>query len=121
VQFFDASEFYATIGICHYIAAASSPAHADTAAELIEQAIGSRPAGRVRSRAFDHVGLARTRLLQREYESAATAADTALGLVGELSSSRVTDRLRELLASTEAHLGSRTIAALRDRLTAALA
>jgi hypothetical protein len=72
VQFFDASEFCATIGICHHIAAASSPGHADTA-ELIGQAISSRPAGRVRSRAFNHIGLARTRLIQREYESAATA------------------------------------------------
>jgi hypothetical protein len=119
VQFFDASEFYATIGICHQIAAASRPGNADTAA-MIEHAITSRPAGRVRSRAFDHIGLARTRLIQGEYEGTATAAATALGLLGELSSSRVTDRLRELLADTEPHAGNRAIQGLRDRLTAAL-
>ncbi|HEY2579266.1 MAG TPA: hypothetical protein VGI74_23410 [Streptosporangiaceae bacterium] len=120
VQFFDASEFYATIGICHQIAAASRPGHGGTAAAMIEQAISKRPAGRVRSRAFDHIGLARTRLIQGEYEGAATAADTALGLLGELSSSRVTDRLRELLTDTEAHAADRAILGLRDHLSAAL-
>jgi hypothetical protein len=120
VQFFDASEFYATIGICHQIAAASRPDNAGTAAAMIEQAIASRPAGRVRSRAFDHIGLARTRLIQEEYEGAAAAADTALGLLGELSSTRVTDRLRELLTDTEPHAGNRAILSLRDRLSAAL-
>lgn len=119
-QFFDASEFYATIGVCHQIAAASRPEHAGTAADMIARAIGSRPAGRVRSRAFDHIGLARTRLLQGECEGAATAADTALGLLGELSSSRVADRLRELLTDTEPHAGNRSIGELRDRLTTAL-
>lgn len=121
VQFFDVSEFYATMGICHQIAAASRPGHAGTSATMIEHAITSRPAGRVRSRAFDHIGLARTRLIQGEYEGAATAADTALGLLGELSSSRVTDRLRELLIDAGPHAGNQAVQGLRDRLSAALA
>jgi len=121
VQFFDLSEFYATIGVCHQIAAASRPGHASTAALMIEHAISNRPPGRVRSRAFDHIGLARTRLIQGEYDGAATAADTALGLLGELSSSRVADRLRELLGDTEPHAANRAIQGLRDRLAAALA
>ncbi len=120
IQFFDTSEFYATIGICHQIAAASRPRNADTAAVMIENAISSRPAGRVRSRAFDHIGLARTRLIQGEYEGASTATETALGLLGELSSSRVTDRLRELLTDTERHPASQAIQDLRNRLAAAL-
>jgi hypothetical protein len=85
VQFFDTSEFYATIGVCHQISAACRLGHADSSATMIEHAISSRPAGRVRSRAFDPIGLARTRLIQGEYEGAASAADTALGLLGEPS------------------------------------
>jgi hypothetical protein len=121
VQFFDASEFYATIGICHQIAARARPGHADTSAALIEQAIASRGAARVRSRAFDHIGLARTRLLQAEYDGAAAAADTALGLFGELTSSRVTDRLRELRTEAAAYPAGQVIRDLCDRLGTATA
>lgn len=116
--FFDSGEFCATVGVCHQIAARARPDHAETSAELIQQAIATRGAGRVRSRAFDHIALARTRLLQGEYDGAAAAADTALGLFGELTSSRVTDRLRELRAEAAAHPGSRAARDLSDRLGA---
>jgi hypothetical protein len=120
-RFFDASEFSATIGVCHQIAAtASDPRHADVAAAMIEQAISQRAPGRVRSKAFDHIGLARARLLQREYEGAAAAAGTAITLLGDLSSSRVADRLRELLTETEPHAGNRAVSDLRERLTTAI-
>lgn len=121
IQFFDTSEFFATIGICHQIAARARPDHAGTSAEMIQQAISQRGAARVRSRAFDYIGLARTRLLQREYDGAAAAAETALGLFGELTSSRVTDRLRELQAEAATHSSNQAIRDLCDRLNAVTA
>jgi septum formation inhibitor-activating ATPase MinD len=76
--------------------------------------------GHWQRRAFDHIGLARTRLIQREYEGAAASADTAITLLGDLSSSRVADRLRELLTETEHHADNRAVSELRERLTNAI-
>jgi hypothetical protein len=79
----------------------------------------SRQMGHLK-RPADALELAQLAQYGARNDATATAADTALGLLGELSSSRVTDRLRELLADTEPHAGNRAIQGLRDRLTAAL-
>ena len=122
VTYFDASEYYATLGICHQIAArASAPGEARRAVEMISHALARRDQSRVRSRAFDHIGLARAYLAVGELESAEAAGTTALELMGKVSSVRVHDRLHELLDETIPYAGTAVIADLRSRILDQLA
>ena len=120
VAYFDASEYNATLGICYQIAARSSGAgHARRAIEMIGHALARRDPSRVRSRAFDYVGLARAYLAARDLE-AAEAGTTALELTGQVSSTRVRDRLRELLHETSPYSGTSVIDDLRSRIRSRL-
>lgn len=115
--FFDHAEYHATLGVCHQIAARTiDPRRADRAIHMIGHAIGSRDRGRTRSVAFDHIGLARTHLTTGDLDEANDAATTALGLLGTVNSTRVHDRLRELLTETHSHAGTPVITELRDRI-----
>jgi hypothetical protein len=67
----------------------------------------------VRSRAFDHLGLARAYLAAGELESAAAAGTIALELTSKVSSTRVGDRFREFLLETSPHASTPVIADLR--------
>ncbi|MFC5723475.1 transcriptional regulator, partial [Streptomyces gamaensis] len=89
------------------------------AIELITTGTAQRPVERVRSRAFDHIALARAQVQAGELEAADRTTATALDLLGRVTSTRVTDRLRELdseLAATTATVAAQT----RDRIRAAL-
>lgn len=120
--YFDTSEYYATLGISYQIAArTSAPGQARRAVDMIGRALDCRDPSRVRSRAFDHLGLARAYLAVGELESAAAAGTTALELIGRLSSIRVRDRLHELLKETSPHADASVIAELRDRILDRLA
>jgi hypothetical protein len=122
VAYFDTSEYYATLGICHQIAArASVPGQARRAIDMIGHALACRDPSRVRSRAFDHLGLARAYLAAGELESAEAAGTTALKLIGKVSSARVLDRLHELLGETSPYAGTPVIANLRSRILDRLA
>ena len=122
VAYFDTSEYYATLGICHQIAArTSAPGQARRAIDMIGHALAHRDPSRVRSRAFDHLGLARAYLAAGELESAEAAGTTALELTGKVSSARVRDRLHELLRETSPYAGTPVIADLRSRILDRLA
>ncbi|MEV0262998.1 transcriptional regulator [Streptomyces sp. NPDC050617] len=119
--FFDEAELCATLGVAHQIAAkhASGPhrtQRADQSLTLLNNALRLRPAGRVRSRAFDHIGLARTHLAVGELAGACQEATTALTIAEGLHSTRIADRLSELHEETEPHAASGDICALRERL-----
>ncbi len=117
VAYFDASEYYATLGIGHQIAARTSdPGQARRAIDMISRALACRDPSRVRSRAFDYLGLARAYVVVGELESAATAGTTALELAGKVSSVRVRDRLYELLHETSPYADTPVIADLRSRI-----
>jgi hypothetical protein len=117
VAYFDASEYYATLGVCHQIAArASSPGHARRAIDMISQALERREPSRMRSRAFDHLGLARAYLAAGELESAGAAGTAALELTDKVSSARLRDRLHELFGETGPHAHVPVIADLRSRI-----
>jgi hypothetical protein len=117
VMYFDNSEYYATLGICHQIAArTAAPNSARRAIEMIGCALALRDPSRVRSLAFDHLGLARAYLCAGELESAEAAGTTALELIGKVSSARVRDRLRELLRETNPYAGTPVIDDLRSRI-----
>lgn len=120
--YFDTSEFHATLGICYQIAArTTAPDRAGRAIDMIGRALACRDSSRVRSRAFDHLGLARAYLVAGELEAAEAAGTTALELTGKVSSARVCDRLRELLRETNPYAGVPVIADLRDRILDRLA
>jgi hypothetical protein len=115
--YFDASEYYATLGVCHQIAArASAPGRARRAIDMINQALDRRDPSRVRSRAFDHLGLARAYLAAGDLELAEAAGTAALELTGQVSSARIRDRLHELLRETGPYAGTAFIADLRGRI-----
>jgi hypothetical protein len=122
VAYFDTGEYYATLGICHQIAArASAPGRARRAIDMIGHALAHRDPSRVRSRAFDHLGLARAYLAAGELESAEAAGTTALELTGKVSSARVRDRLHGLLGETSLYASTPVIADLRRRILDRLA
>jgi hypothetical protein len=122
VAYFDTSEYYATLGICHQIVARTSvPGHARRSIDMISHALAHRDQSRVRSRAFDYLGLSRAHLVAGELESAEAAGTTALELTGKISSARVRDRLNELLHETSPYARTPVIADLRSRITDRLA
>ena len=98
VAYFDRSEYAATLGVVHLILAqqADDPTSAGRAISLLTQAIHARGSQRVRSRAFDHIALARAYLAEGELDGANQAAAIALQVLPDLNSARVQDRLREL-------------------------
>jgi hypothetical protein len=83
---------------------------------MIGHALAHRDPSRVRSLAFDHLGLARAFLTAGEVESAVDAGTMALDLVGRVNSARVRDRLRELLRETSPYAGTPVISDLRTRI-----
>jgi hypothetical protein len=115
-QWFDAAEYHATIGIAHMLAAAHQPALIGTAITMTSKAIPLRPAERARSRAFDHIGLARAHVIAGDLDAADHAAATAIDIAGGVSSTRLADRMAEL--DTElAALGADPAAhQVRDRI-----
>lgn len=122
VQWFDIAEFHATIGIAHTLAARWRPhPHLGRAVHVIERAIQLRPAARVRSLAFDHIGLARAHTLAGTLDGAEQAATTALSLTTSLASTRVAERLAELDHDVAALPATPTSTRIRDQLRTALA
>ncbi|MBB5122862.1 transcriptional regulator [Streptomyces eurocidicus] len=116
---FDSAEYQVTAGVCESIAATHDTRHATRAIELIEAGTEQRPADRIRSRAFDHIALARAQVQAGQLEAADHTTATALELLGRVNSTRVTDRLRELdteLAAT----GARAATETRERIRATL-
>lgn len=116
VAFFDGAECYATLGVCHLIAAKHRQKHAEQAVALLSQASGRRSAERVRSTAFDQIGLARAYLQLGRLDEAVGSADTALRLLPRVTSTRVRDRLAELRAETAPFAGEPVIVELQERI-----
>ncbi|WP_338933192.1 transcriptional regulator [Streptomyces netropsis] len=113
---FEDAEYKVTAGVCESIAATHDPHHAARAIELIEAGTAQRPAERVRSRAFDHIALARAQVQAGQLEAADHTTVTALDLLGRVISTRVTDRLYELdteLAAVRARTATETRARIR--------
>ncbi|MFJ9855614.1 hypothetical protein [Streptomyces sp. NPDC101150] len=101
MAFFDEAELSATIGIAYQIATKHDAGphrtrRAEKSLHLLDRALTLRPDHRVRSKAFDHLGLARTHLTVGEVGGAHQETQTALALFGAIGSKRVGDRLAEL-------------------------
>ncbi|MER8199028.1 transcriptional regulator [Streptomyces microflavus] len=125
MAFFDKPELCATLGVAHQIAAKKSPTthrtrRAEKSLGLITQALQHRPEHRVRSKAFDHLGLARTHVAVGEIDGAHAETLRALELFGTIHSRRVADRLVELHDEAEPFAGGRVGADLRHLIAAAV-
>jgi hypothetical protein len=118
-RWFDGAEYQVTVGVCEMLAARHDPRRAPRAVEVIEAGTALRPAERTRSQAFDRIALARAHVRADDLEAADDAAAAALGLLGDVSSTRVTDRLAELDAELAA-LPSARAAVTRDRIRSAV-
>lgn len=119
VQWFDHAEHQVTIGVCHLIASQRRPEHAAIAVRAIHEGTALRPRGRVRSRAFDQIALARAYTANGELDGADTATTAALHLMGDLGSTRVPGRLAEL--DVELAAVGPAAAPTRERIATALA
>ncbi|MFJ4967149.1 transcriptional regulator [Streptomyces sp. NPDC088729] len=125
MAFFDRAELCATLGMAQQIAARGSDGadrrrRAGKSTALIHRALDARPDHRIRSKAFDHLGLARTHLAAGEAEGAQQETVRALDLFGSISSHRVGDRLMELHAEAAPFGESAPAVDLRERITDAV-
>lgn len=122
MAFFDTAELSATLGMAHQIAAKNSTgSHRSRRAEksvlLINEALANRPDHRVRSKAFDHLGLARTHVAAGELDGALQEAGRAVELFGAVESSRVADRLVELHDEAEPFANGQAGSELRQLIS----
>ncbi|MGD9484739.1 transcriptional regulator [Streptomyces sp. TRM70308] len=121
MAYFDRAELCATLGVAHQIAAKRARGNhralrAEKSLAMLDTALSLRPEHRVRSAAFDHLGMARAHLAVGELAGACHEADLALGIFGTISSRRVADRFAELHDETEPFAASPEIAELRQRV-----
>jgi hypothetical protein len=116
VQWFDPAEYYATIGIAHLLAARHQPGLVTTAVTMIETAIPLRPPERARSRAFDHIGLARAHVLAGQLDAADSAVATAIQIADGVASTRLADRMSELDTQLTALGNDPAAQQIRDRI-----
>ncbi|GAA4198098.1 hypothetical protein GCM10022252_47980 [Streptosporangium oxazolinicum] len=119
VSYLDTSELASTLGEVHLFLARAleHPQHVVPAIGLLESAVALRPPERVRSRAFDAIGLCRVHLAIGEPETAAATATSALELTSTLMSVRVTNRLRDVMRESEPYEKTPAIASLRERIS----
>ncbi|WP_234439960.1 transcriptional regulator [Streptomyces bicolor] len=123
--FFDLPELHATLGMAHQIAAKHEEGQARTrhvrrSTDLVVAALADRPEHRQRSRAFDHLGLARTYLAGGEVEGAAQETERCLEMLGTVHSLRVADRLGELYREAEPYATTAAGRDLREQIHAQL-
>jgi hypothetical protein len=100
--------------------AVDEPALAAEAERQALYALAQRPENFQRSRVFDQIELAHVRFLAAEPEQACLDAQRAIEMAASVpASTRIPDRLRELLASAAAYVDMPAVQELRDRLSTA--
>ncbi|MFR9726042.1 transcriptional regulator [Streptomyces sp. MS19] len=125
MAFFDEAELCATLGVVHQIAVKhdhgpSRRVRAQSSLELLNRARGLRPEHRVRSAAFDAIGLARTHLAIGDVDAALAQTHRALGVFRSIGSPRVGDSLSDLHQEAAPYGTSRAGTELRELLAEAL-
>jgi hypothetical protein len=121
ISYFDSAELAGTTGGRLLDLAHEHDDLAEETAGLIEKAITERPAGRLRSSALDHIGLAEARLIQGDLGEVVRWGHEAAAIVEQTLSDRVRVKLVELYQHTATHNGDSDISTLRDRIRSILA
>ncbi|SFD08234.1 hypothetical protein [Streptomyces aidingensis] len=120
MQMFDEADLHGMQALAYRTLAEHEPAAARTAQQHAQQALELRGQGRTRSLIFDHLSLASACFLGDDPEQADKYARLALNSIGDTSSHRTWDRLREMYRLTGAYTGHRQIDTLREEIEQAL-
>ncbi|WP_129838217.1 hypothetical protein [Streptomyces sp. RFCAC02] len=116
MQMFDEADLYGMEALAYRTLAEHDPSAAPVAERYARRALALRDGGKARSRLFDQISLASACLLGDNPEEADRTARLALAGMGENSSHRTWDRLREMYRLTGRYGGHEGIAALREEM-----
>lgn len=120
MQMFDDADMHGMQALAYRTLAEHEPAAARTAQRHAKQALELREGGRQRSKIFDYISLASACFIADDPEQADRYARLALVSMGETSSHRTWDRLREMYRLTGQYAGYAKIQDLREEIQLAL-
>ncbi|MYU34301.1 hypothetical protein GTW52_14440 [Streptomyces sp. SID8358] len=116
MQMFDEADMHGMQALAFRTLAEHDPAAANTAQRHAKQALDLRKNGRQRSKIFDYISLASACFIADDPEQADRYARLALVSMGETSSHRTWDRLREMYRLTGQFAGYAKIEDLRKEI-----
>lgn len=120
MQMFDEADMHGMQALAFRTLAEHDPGAASTAQRHAKQALDLRINGRQRSKIFDYISLASACFIADDPEQADRYARLALVSMGETSSHRTWDRLREMYRLTGQFAGYAKIEDLREEIESAL-
>ncbi|MEV0095801.1 hypothetical protein [Streptomyces sp. NPDC050738] len=120
MQMFDEADLHGMQALAFRTLADHDPSAAGTAQRHARQALDLRVNGRQRSKIFDYISLASACFIANDPEQADRYARLALVSMGETSSHRTWDRLREMYRLTGQYAGHGKIQDLREEIQLAL-
>ncbi len=113
---FDEAELEGVIGARMRDLAGHDPRQAPQAERHIRRALSLRDPSRVRNRAFDVIGLARTRMVADEPEEACALINQVLPTAAGLASGRVVRKLHDFAKEAERHRDLPVVRETRDAI-----
>ncbi|MFD6801975.1 hypothetical protein [Streptomyces cyaneofuscatus] len=120
MQMFDEADLHGMQALAFRTLAEHDPAAASIAQRHAKQALDLRVNGRQRSKIFDYISLASACFIANDPEQADRYARLALVSMGETSSHRTWDRLREMYRLTGQFAGYAKIQDLREQIELSL-
>jgi hypothetical protein len=120
MQMFDEADLHGMEALAFRTLADHEPAAASTAQHHAKRALELRAGGRQRSQIFDYISLASACFIGNDPEQADRYARLALVSMGETSSHRTWDRLREMYRLTGQYAGDTKIEDLRAEIQLSL-
>ncbi|MER5891189.1 hypothetical protein ABT160_45905 [Streptomyces sp. NPDC001941] len=120
MQMFDEADLHGMQALAYRTLAEHDPSAAGPAQRHAKQALVLREGGRQRSKIFDYISLASACFIADDPEQADRYARLALVSMGETSSHRTWDRLREMYRLTAQYSGYQKIQDLREEIESAL-
>jgi hypothetical protein len=120
MQMFDEADLHGMEALAFRTLADHDPSAAGTAQRHAKQALELRANGRQRSQIFDYISLASACFIADDPEQADRYARLALVSMGETSSLRTWDRLREMYRLTGQYAGYPKIQDLREEIALSL-
>ncbi|MFJ4923871.1 hypothetical protein [Streptomyces sp. NPDC088725] len=120
MQMFDEADLHGMEALAFRTLADHEPAAASVAQHHARKALGLREEGRQRSEIFDYISLASACFIGHDPEQADRYARLALVSMGETSSQRTWDRLREMYRLTGRYAGDAKIGELREEIELSL-
>jgi len=120
MQTFDEADLHGMQALAFRTLAEHDPSAAATAQRHAKEALRLRRKGHQRSQIFDYISLASACFIGDDPEQADRYARLALMAIGETSSHRTWDRLREMYRLTGQYAGSARIGELREEIQESL-